>query len=246
MTRRMKSKPVAGGTFCGVAERFGDGSAITRLATNRPTWHVAESIRLNLPRPAVRRACETAFSRWSEVCDVVFTEADDPRHANFVIVSHDFHGAGGVLADCELPHPSLARQKIRIDSNESWDFFNLPEPPKAGLTDLIRVLCHEMGHGLGLLHFPPQPPSELMEPSYSDVIIAPQPAEIKLVQSLYGLPLTPAQPKPDGKAILVDVTVTIGGVRYQARERQNRWGNEHNNAGASRQVEQRERTKSSQ
>ena len=178
-------------TFCGCRAQFGDGTALTKLPTQRPTFFV-QSNPPHISRDDFISACMTAFGRWSMVCDVIFAPTNDQQSAQFVIFTHQFDGPSGILADCELPGP--AQQSMRLDPTERWTIDDGPAP---GQIDLLRVMCHEMGHGIGLQHFDPNvPPPELMNPKYADTIISPQSGEITMVQRLYGMPKTIQPPTP--------------------------------------------------
>lgn len=200
--------------FCGVQETFGAGAEQYRLPTNRPTY----CIRCQLPGisgEAFRAACKEAFGRWSRVCDVEFTEIADPQSAQFLIVNHQFDGPSGVLADCMLPSPGIRQQRMRIDQNENWIIAdNVP----GNRIELRAVLCHEMGHGIGMSHLPSSPPPDLMEPSYRPSIVTPQATESLMMAKLYGppksTPLPPAEPTPVPGAKPVNVTVEQDGKRW--------------------------------
>lgn len=192
--------------FCGNNETFGAGAEQYRLPTNRPTY----CIRCTLPGISAadfRAACREAFGRWSKVCDVTFIEVDDPNAAQFLIVNHQFDGALGVLADCMLPTPGIRQQRMRIDQSENWVIAdNVP----ANRVELRAVLCHEMGHGLGMSHLPSSPPPDLMEPAYRPTVVSPQATEAAMMAKLYGPPQsTPPVPGPSPAPGTKPVTVTV-------------------------------------
>lgn len=172
--------------FCGIREQFGDGSRTYKLANQRPLFYVKDAPP-GMTRGSLIADCLEAFGRWSAVCDLIFAPTNDPNAAQFVIYTHQFDGPSGILADCELPAPNIRQQQMRIDPTERW----------GTQIDLVRVLCHEIGHGIGLQHFDQNvPPPELMNPVYSQTIEGPQAGEIAYVQKLYGLPQTPQTPTP--------------------------------------------------
>lgn len=201
--------------FCGNNETFGAGAEQYRLPTNRPTY----CIRCTLPgiTPGqFRQACKEAFGRWSKVCDVTFIEVDDPNAAQFLIVNHQFDGSLGVLADCMLPTPGIRQQRMRIDQSENWVIAdNVP----ANRIELRAVLCHEMGHGLGLQHFPNGPPPELMEASYKPSVVRPQQTEALFAAKLYGQPKDVQQPSDPtvGPPVTMTSVLEQGSKRWEAK-----------------------------
>lgn len=207
--------------FCGISERFGDGNVVYKLANQRPKFCVREGLP-GISREHLVAACLDAFGRWSAVCDVIFTPTDDPNAAQFLIFAHKFDGASGVLADCMLPSPGLARQDMRLDLDERWV---VSDNPPAGRINLLAVLCHEMGHGIGLQHLPSNPPPDLLEPVYRPDVYRPQATEIAIVQKWYGPPQVspPTTPVPPlGDSLGVDLIITQGAAKYRAVGKANR------------------------
>ncbi len=194
-------------TFCAQRGQFGDGAITYKLANQRPLFYV-QNTPPNIARDPFIAACLEAFGRWSAVCDVRFAPTNDQNAAQFVIFTHQFDGPSGILADCEFPSPGLRPQSIRIDPTERWQITDNPSP---GYISLLAVLCHEMGHGLGLQHFPSGPPPELMEPVLSS-IVRPQVTESAYAAKLYGQPqATPGTP-PATTGKPVNVTVEQNGM----------------------------------
>lgn len=202
--------------FCGITAQFGEGAITYKLANQRPSFYVQDAPP-HITRNDLIAACVEAFGRWSAVCDVVFSPTDDPDAAQFLIFTHQFDGPSGVLADCALPSPGMRQQELRIDPSERWV---ISDNPPAGALDLLAVLCHEIGHGIGLQHFPSGPPPELMEPIYNAAIVRPQATEAAYAAKLYGLPQTQTPPTPVppiGDSIGIDLIITQGNARYEAK-----------------------------
>lgn len=202
--------------FCGITAQFGEGAITYKLANQRPKFCV-QATPPHITREQLIAACMEAFGRWSAVCDVVFAPTDDANAAQFLVFTHPFDGPSGVLADCALPSPGMRQQEMRIDPSERWVISDNPPP---GSLDLLAVLCHEIGHGIGLQHFPSGPPPELMEPVYNASIVRPQATEAAYASKLYGPPQTQPTPTPVpplGDSIGVDLILTQGNVRYRAQ-----------------------------
>lgn len=210
-------------TFCACREQFGlTSTPVYKLANQRPKFCV-QTTPPHISRDDLIAACLEAFGRWSAVCDVIFAPTDDANAAQFTVNTHTFDGPSGILADCELPSPGLAQQAMRIDPSEQWV---VSDNPPMGALDLLAVLCHEIGHGIGLQHFDPNtPPPELMNPIYNPRIVKPQAGEIAFVQKLYGLPQTQPAPSPVppvGDSLGVALIITQGNVKYRATGKANR------------------------
>lgn len=195
-------------SFCGETAQFGDGAITYKLANQRPKFFV-HSWPETMTRQQFIAACLEAFERWSAVCDVVFSHTDEQSEAQFVIFMHSFDGPSGILADCQFPSPGLRPQQMRIDRGERWKVDDV----------LLAMLCHEMGHGIGLSHFPPGPPPELMEPSLSS-IARPQATESAYAAKLYGPPKlapTPTPVPPLGDSLGVELIIKASnGQTYKA------------------------------
>ncbi|KAI3891912.1 hypothetical protein MKX03_026320 [Papaver bracteatum] len=95
-----------------------------------------------------------AFSKWSSVIPVNFTETQDYKHANIKIgFYHGDHGDGYPFDDMVLAHATGPGSGAHIHFNAgiTWAVdFNSEESEDA--FDLESVAIHEMGHLLGLNH----------------------------------------------------------------------------------------------
>lgn len=154
-----------------------------------------------------------ALGYWTAVCAVVFTRTDNPL-ANLYCQVGAIDGPSSTLAWCELPAGKDTPQTVlraMFDSGEPW--VNSADPPNARI-DAVRVIAHELGHGLGLDH---GPDGNLLAPYYDRTIRKPQAWDIDEVRLRYGPPVpvnSPSQPpgNPDAKAV---VTVLLpNGVKY--------------------------------
>lgn len=140
-----------------------------------------------------------AFTNWSSVCDLTFSRASDASSANIVINSGrgrraKVDGPLGILAWCYLPSGDqfAGQLQMMLDADEDWTDGKAQSQSQI---QMLNVVTHELGHGLGLDHTNIQ--RQLMNPVYSSAIAAPQPAyDIAQVVARYGQPSATPVPMP--------------------------------------------------
>lgn len=180
------------------------------------TWSVVNTIG-NLSIQSVSDAANEAFNRWSAVTNLKFTFKSNDRTAMIVIDSKQIDGPYGILGESELPMGQPQCHQW-FDSQEPW---TVSDNPSGNQIDLIRVMCHEQGHALGMNHIGN---GNLLAPVYSPTINKPQQGDIQEMQSRYGSPINnpvppnnnPA-PAPAGAETIIRVfpngTLIVDGYR---------------------------------
>jgi len=176
-----------------------------RWPMRRITYY--QEIRMpGLTAEQIHEAYAVAFSQWAEVCDIEPVLAASHKTANIYARSgmgrkHGLDNRGGKLAWSELP--CGVDENIQLDQMydeaEAWSF-NMA----------VAVMCHELGHALGLPHLND---GNLMAPYYDPNVTAPQPGDIAEIVKVYG-------PRKEKYAITQDAaphvhgTITINGRPY--------------------------------
>lgn len=137
---------------------------------------------LNLPgltKNQIAEAYAIAFSQWAAVCDIEPILANSHKTANIYARSgmgrsNGLDNRGGTLAWSELP--CGVNENIQLDQMydeaEAWSF-NMA----------VAVMCHELGHALGLPHLND---GNLMAPYYDPNVTSPQAGDIEEIVKVYG------------------------------------------------------------
>ena len=146
----------------------------------------------------VAEAYDVAFSQWAEVCDIEPKRVTTAEHANIFARSGsgrsaNLDGRGGTLAWSELPCGVTANVQLdqMFDEAEPWSF-NMA----------VAVICHELGHALGLGHLNA---GNLMAPYYDPNLTTPQTGDIEEMVKLFGK-------RKNRYAITKDAGLQIGGT----------------------------------
>lgn len=142
----------------------------------------------SIDRDSFMGAAEEAFGYWSAVCGLTFEFGNNP---DIELDTGKIDGPFSVLAYSGLPNGSDSRIGQKYDSDEPWIIAS--NPPRHKI-DLVAVICHEVGHALGLVHIPQSSELALMNPTYRAGLRTPQRQDIEKIQAFYGP--SKAEPKP--------------------------------------------------
>lgn len=154
----------------------------------------------------VEQAFDTAFLQWAAVCNIEPTRVEASDKANIYSQSgtgkkNGLDNRGGTLAWSELPCGVEANIQLdqMYDEAEDWSY-NMA----------VAVMCHELGHALGLPHLAH---GNLMAPYYDPNVTKPQSGDIDEIVALYG---KRKKPLPQAREMLLSVTgaVIINGRPY--------------------------------
>ena len=130
--------------------------------------------------------CKLGLEGWEPHARIKFTYSANPRTSTLLIITADLGGPGNVLADCQVPIGNAPQLVMRLDKTERW---------KRDI-DPGRVIEHEAGHFLGILHLPGSNIA-LMNSMYSRTIDKPQPLDIAEADKRYpGGPVVVPAPTP--------------------------------------------------
>lgn len=175
-----------------------------------PMKRITYYSQLNLPgitEVQAGLAFDAAILQWAGVCDIEPVRVDSADRANIFARSGrgrsvNLDDRGGTLAWSELPcgvHENIQLDQM-YDEAEVWSF------------DMaVAVICHEVGHALGLPHLNH---GNLMAPYYDPNVTKPQNGDIEEIVKLYGKPKRATQKRG---ANMVDISgiITINGKPYR-------------------------------
>ena len=177
------------------------------------SWHTAGGLK-GISAADFKAAAEEAWGYWAAVCGIRPNYSTNDRTANVLMHAADLGGPGGTLADSMLPCGLTANNK-QMEQRYDGENWQIAETPTGGKLDLVRVICHELGHALGSDHIAA---GNLLAPTYNPRVRRPQAGDVAEMVKRYGPPRTdqpPTGPAPTpGKLTLTinNVSVSEGAV----------------------------------
>lgn len=152
----------------------------------------------SLPLATFKEKVQQAFDQWSAVCNLSASYTKNEKVANFIIGAGKIDGPSGTLAWSHLP------QGMDYTSPPIKQLYDTAERFDTDI-NILAVLTHEIGHGIGLPHLAQ---GNLLQPMYDARITKPQRGDTEEVVALYGEPQGKADPvSPPGEL----QTITIQG-----------------------------------
>lgn len=171
---------------CGVPEGL-RSSELNAWPEKKIRWSIAGA--LPSVSDADLKACyEYAWNLWAAVCGIEPEYASNNKTAHVLLTSANLGGPYGVLADSYLaPENQKANDGFqaiqRYDTSEPW-FAKVAAVPRNRIS-LPIVMCHELGHAIGLGHIAD---GNLLQPSYDPSLDRPQSGDIAEAVKRYGPP----------------------------------------------------------
>lgn len=191
---------------CGLPDfNFSSPDAVCKWPHKNVTYFPSLTLPGVTPEQAVQ-AYDIAFSQWAAVCDIEPQRVELADNANIVARSgrgkkNGLDDRGGTLAWSEIPCDVAENIQLdqMFDEAEDWSF-NMA----------VAVICHELGHSLGLPHLAK---GNLMAPYYDPNVTEPQAGDIREIQDLYGKRRVPYDAIKDA-SVHLGGTITINGKPY--------------------------------
>lgn len=176
-----------GTKVCAVADHIGGGDC------KWPTRDVKVFAKGSLGGVDLENATEQALEGWNKVCGINLSLTANQRASNINVTQGGIDGPQGTLAWSELPcfgGGAVRQLQQKYDTGEMW---TVSENPPSNKIDAVRVICHEVGHAIGLSHISD---GNLLAPTYNAQIRWPQRGDIAEARSRYGLPREEPKPSP--------------------------------------------------
>lgn len=161
--------------FCGMA----DNAVVEQLTKWPDDRDILWDKQQGLPAVFTDEAIQSALDLWGGVTPLSFRRVKPGEIVDIVLTPARLDGPGGVLADSELGKVQGRPTRQRYDLAERWEDI------------VLSVLIHELGHALGLGHYP----GGIMAPTLSNIKKI-TPVDVRAIQQIYGPRVVPVPPRP--------------------------------------------------
>lgn len=178
-----------------------DGTPIPGTSLGEPAANSNLFATMNAAFPSTaawQNVFHGAFQRWSELTGITFVH--EPNDDGKALLAPSSGGALGVRGDVRLGMKFIDGPPVPGVSNVlAYNYYpdigdmvlddgniNLFSDPALNYRALFNVLCHEMGHGIGIRHVCPINQTKLMEPTYTPLYSGPQFDDVLTGQLHYG------------------------------------------------------------
>jgi hypothetical protein len=187
--------------YCGRVETIRDQIVTRPWPVKTLTWTVLPAgYRGTISPIQIREAFAVAFAAWGAHLEMEIKYVESADQALAVCRFGDIDGNGKVLAWSELADGTKTVKHQLYDSGERWEISARPTQ-----IDLVRVVAHEAGHLLGLVHADPDS-GQLMAPMYDRSIRLPTATDVK---RLYAMGYAPKPLPPGGQPTIPNLNLTI-------------------------------------
>ena len=178
-----------------------DGTSIPSSSLGEPVANSNLFATMNAAFPSTatwQNVFHEAFAQWSALTGITFVH--EPNDDGIALLAPSSGGAIGVRGDVRLgmkfidgpPVPgvpnTLAYNYVPDIGDMVLDDGNISlfSDPALNYRALLNVLCHELGHGVGIRHVCPVNQTKLMEPTYTSAYVGPQFDDVLAGQRHYG------------------------------------------------------------
>lgn len=172
--------------ICGVPDSLRT-SELNAWPEKRIKWALAGSLP-EIPEKDVKDCYAHAWSLWASICGIEPEYASNYKTAHVILTAANLGGPLGVLADSYVVPDNLKSNESfdaiqRYDISEDWHAKTTPPPLRK--ISLPIVMCHEIGHAIGISHIAD---GNLLQPSYDPRVDRPQAGDIAEAVKRYGKP----------------------------------------------------------
>lgn len=195
---------------CGISDALSIILELSQWKNKKKLLYKFESYLSLLSKSKQEEMFFNAVNSWQTVCGISF-DITRTGYPDIIINAsalrrEEFGRSGGVLAWCELPQGDDRQLNLKVDDSEIWT----DDYSKPGIY-YEAVVCHEMGHGIGLGHL--QQPKQLMNPFYNPLLSKPQQFDIKEAFDRYGSSVTISPVIPKEYTMIVKGEINFDGYK---------------------------------
>ena len=178
-----------------------DGTSIPSSSLGEPVANSNLFATMNAAFPSTatwQNVFHEAFAQWSALTGITFIH--EPNDDGIALLAPSSDGAIGVRGDVRLGMKFIDGPPVPgVPNTLAYNYYpdigdmvlddgniSLFSDPALNYRALLNVLCHELGHGVGIRHVCPVNQTKLMEPTYTPAYVGPQFDDVLAGQRHYG------------------------------------------------------------